>query len=106
LRGLRGGKGERVPGNHGGPLFTLPGEVLRYGIGCAAIGEGDSGERRRESLGDFEGGDAPGTGEKLHGLARRFRWPEHAAVERVGSPGFGLSFVHWSEKEREVREKG
>jgi len=106
LRGLRGGEGERVPGNHGGRFFTLAGEVLRYGIGRAAIAEGDFGERRGERLGDFEGGDAPGTGEELHGLSRRFRWAEHGGVKRVGSPGFGLSFVHLSVKERETRVKG
>jgi len=45
-------------------------------------------------------GDAPGTGEELHGLARRLRRPENAGVKRVGSPGFGLGFVH-SEREKE-----
>lgn len=49
-------------------------------------------------------GDAPGTGEELHGLARRLRRPENAGVKRVGSPGFGLGFVH-SERERERKLK-
>lgn len=104
MGGFGGGEGKGVPGDGGGGFLGLAGDVFRYGDDGGAIGEGDLRERRRESLGDFEGGNAPGAGEELHGLPRRLRRPEHAGVKRVGSPGLGLGFVH-SERERERKLK-
>jgi len=100
LRGLRGSKGERVAGNSGG-FFNFSSYVFEYHRGIRIVGTkvkvvvavvvGFVGTRwkllrRREGLGDFHRGGAPGPREELHGVARR------RAVKRVGSPCGSLLF--------------